>query len=80
MSDPTYDDATRRLASALQEAFTRQLRQQADELRQETARAVAAVTGSGLSVTVTLAALTPGGTQGSMTFTAGILTAYVAPT
>ena len=34
----------------------------------------------GLSVTITTAALTSGGTQGSMTFTAGLLTAAVQST
>jgi hypothetical protein len=80
MSNATYDDTTRRFASSLQAAYTRQLRQQADELRQEIARATAAVTSGGISVTVTLAALTPGGTQGSMTFVNGILTAHVPAT
>ena len=36
--------------------------------------------GSGLSVTITTAPITPGGTQGSMTFTNGILTAQTAAT
>jgi hypothetical protein len=36
--------------------------------------------GSGLSVTITTAKLTPGGTNGSMTFTNGILTAQTAAT
>ena len=40
---------------------------------------VGPVAGS-ISVTVTLAALTPGGTQGSMTFVNGILTAHVPAT
>ena len=35
---------------------------------------------SGLSVTVTLAKITPGGVNGSLTFTNGILTAKVDPT
>lgn len=35
---------------------------------------------TGLTATVTLAKLTPGGTDGSLTFTDGILTAKVDPT
>lgn len=42
--------------------------------------AAAAVTTSGISVTITTAALTPGGSQGSMTFTNGILTAQTQAT
>ena len=44
------------------------------------ALATVAGLGSGLSVTVTTAALTGGGTTGSMTFTNGVLTAQVAAT
>jgi len=36
--------------------------------------------GSGLNATVPLAKITPGGTDGSLTFTSGILTALTLPT
>lgn len=41
---------------------------------------VATVTASGVTGSVLLAKLTPGGTQGSLTFTKGIITAFSAPT
>lgn len=41
---------------------------------------IAAVTASGQTGSVLLAKLTAGGTQGSLTFTKGIITAFSAPT
>lgn len=38
------------------------------------------LTNGGLSTTITTAKLTPGGTNGSMTYSSGILTAQVAAT
>lgn len=42
--------------------------------------AIQAILAPGISATVTLAKLTGGGTDGSMTFVKGILTAYTPPT
>jgi len=43
-------------------------------------QAISAPLAAGLSVTITTAELTTGGTQGSMTFTNGVLTAQVQAT
>ena len=76
----TYDDATRRLARLLQSRASEAMTSTAASVRQEAQRAAEAVTTGGISATVALAAITPGGSAGSLTVTNGIITAYVPPT